>query len=94
MTVTIKTKTIEIERDITRYSLSSSSMNVSLSGGRLETTPKNGDIATVNITDETNGNISLTCQFVSYNFVVYENPSTGEVGVIGDNTLLFNILDI
>lgn len=94
MTVTIKTKTLEIGREILRYSLSADTVNVSLSGGRLEKTPKNGDIATVEITDEVNGDVAVTCQFVSYNFVVYENPQSEEVGVIGDNTLLFNILDI
>lgn len=94
MTVTIKTKTVEIEREILRYSLTTDTVNVSLSGGRLDKTPKNGDIATVKITDEVNRDVELTCQFVSYNFVVYENPQSGEVGVIGDNTLLFNILDL
>lgn len=94
MTVTIKTKTLEIEREVLRYALSTDTINVSLSGGRLEKTPKNGDIATVEITDEVNGNVTLTTQFVSYNFIVYENPQSGEVSVIGDNTLLFRILDL
>ncbi len=94
MTVKITTKTMTIERDIIRYGLSAESINLSLSGGRLESVPKNGTICNVVITDEANGNVALTCQFVSYNFVVYENPQTGDVNVIGDNSLLLNILDL
>lgn len=94
MNVKITTKTITIERELLRYSVNESNIVVSISGGILETVPKNGDIATVLIEDATNGNIEKTAQFVSYNFVVYDNAQTGEVEVIGDNTLLLKILDI
>ena len=94
MNVKITTKTKTIERDITRYSVTDDAVQVALSGGRLDSTPKNGDIANVVITDEVNGNVEVTAQFVSYNFIVYENPQTGEANVIGDNSLLFKILDI
>ncbi len=94
MNVKITTKTLTIERDITRYSVTDDAVQMTLTGGRLASVPKNGDIARVEITDTTNGNIEVTTQFVSYNFIVYENPQTGEVNVIGDNSLLFKILDI
>ncbi len=94
MNVKITTKTKTIERDITRYSVTEDTVQVALSGGRLDSVPKNGDIANVAITDEANGNVSLATQFISYNFIVYENPQTGDVNVIGDNSLLFKILDI
>ena len=94
MNVKITTKTKTIERDISRYSVTEDTVQVALSGGRLDSVPKNGDIANVVITDEANGNVSLTTQFISYNFIVYENPQTGDVNVIGDNSLLFKILDI
>ncbi len=94
MNVKITTKTKTIERDITRYSVTEDTVQVALSGGRLDSVPKNGDIANVVIIDEANGNVSLTTQFISYNFIVYENPQTGDVNVIGDNSLLFKILDI
>lgn len=94
MKITITTKTLKIERDIYRYGITIDNMNATLKDGRLETVPKNEEICTVNIEDETNGNITKTCQFVSYNFVVYDDPQTGKVGVIGDNTVLLKILDI
>ena len=94
MNVKITTKTKTIERDISRYSVTEDTVQVALSGGRLDSVPKNGDIANMVITDEANGNVSLTTQFISYNFIVYENPQTGDVNVIGDNSLLFKILDI
>lgn len=94
MYIKITSKNLTIERDISRYSLNENGLNATLKEGRLLQVPKNGEICTVLITDETNGNITFTCQFVSYNFVVYENPQTGEVGVIGDNTVLLKTLDI
>jgi len=94
MKITITTKTLKIERDIYRYGIANDNLTATLKDNRLDAVPKNDDICTVKIEDETNGDVTKTCQFVSYNFVVYDNPQTGEVGVIGDNTVLLKILDI
>lgn len=94
MKIKIINKTLTIERDIYRYGIANDSLTATLKEGRLDTVPQNGAVCTVSVEDETNGNISKTCQFISYNFVVYDDPQTGDVGVIGDNTVLLKILDI
>lgn len=79
-------------RDISRYSYQGNAIALTLTGGLLVETLKNGQIVSVEIIDNVNGNVNKICKYTSYSFVVFDNPSTGEKNIIGDNSLLFEVL--
>lgn len=82
-----------LKRDISGYNYGDGRLSVSLTGGILNENIKNGELFNILITDEVNGNIEKIAKYISYNFVVFDNPTTGEKNVIGDNTILFELIE-
>ncbi len=82
-----------LDHEISRYSISDGRITATLTGGLVSLPIPYGATASITISDQTNGNIEKTCKYVSYNFVVYNNPADGST-VIGDNTMMFEVLDI
>lgn len=87
-----KTKEPAIEVKVSRYSVTDSQLSATIEGGMLPKVPYNGELCSVVLYDTVNGQIEKVCKYVSYSFMVFDNPATGETNIIGDNTLLFSVL--
>lgn len=79
------------ESDLARYAVTDGNFTCSLWKGFAKLPFKTGDLLTVNIKDEVNGDLSFLATFTSYNYVVYNRPENTDT-VVGDNTLLFRII--
>lgn len=76
--------------EISRYGLSEGRLNVSLKGGYPNLNMRYNDVVAIDIEDEATGNLSFSGRFISSNYVVYDDPQTGET-MIADNSILFEL---